>query len=69
MAKYFIDPLTLGIREFDENIHPLENYKFYAWTGLGDRGKLNGYINQGELENLAGLALIIKTYTHENPCD
>ncbi len=69
MANYYINPIASGLREFDENTHPLENYKYFAWTGLQDYGKLNGYITQTELSNLANLSQIITNDTHTNPCD
>ena len=69
MAQYFIDPIASGLREFDENTHPLENYKYFAWEGLKNRGIFNEYITQAELTNLANLAQIVTNDTHTNPCD
>ncbi len=69
MANYYINPIASGLREFDENTHPLDNYKDYAWTGLSDYGKLNGYITSTELSRLANLSKIVKNDTHTNPCD
>jgi len=69
MANYYIKPIASGLREFDENTHPLKNYKYFAWTGLQNYGKLNGYITQAELNDLAVLSQIVNNDTHTNPCD
>ncbi|MBN4048447.1 hypothetical protein JYU17_00575, partial [Flavobacteriaceae bacterium AH-315-O20] len=69
MSNYFINPIASGLREFDDNTHPLENYKFYAWEGLQDYGKRNGFITQTELSNLAQLSKTVRDDIHTNPCD
>jgi hypothetical protein len=69
MSNYFINPIASGLREFDDNTHLLENYKFYAWHGLHDYGKRNGFITSSELINLAELSETVRDDTHTNPCD
>jgi len=69
MSCYFINPIASGLREFDENTHPLENYKFYAWTGLQEYGIRNDFITHSELQNLSELSKTIRDDTHTNPCD
>lgn len=69
MANYFINPIASGLRQFDQNTHLLDNYKYFAWTGLQDYGKNAGYITSSELTSLANLSQIVINDSHVNPCD
>lgn len=69
MANYFINPIASGLRQFDQNTHPQDNYKYFAWTGLQDYGKNAGYITSSELTSLANLSQIVINDSHGNPCD
>ncbi|WP_117879961.1 hypothetical protein [Aureibaculum luteum] len=69
MAKFYVNPIASGLREFDENTHPLDNYKYWAWTGLHDYGVLMDYFTPEEDLRFANLSKIVKNDTHTNPCD
>lgn len=44
MANYFINPIAEGLREYDNNSNNVENYKFFAWTGLEYYGKTPNFL-------------------------
>ena len=69
MALYRINNIAQGLRQFDNNSHPLANYKYFAWTGLETYGTTAQIITNSELNNLASLSAIVKTDNHSNPCD
>jgi hypothetical protein len=69
MALHQINNIAQGLRQFDQNTHPLENYKYFAWTGLEYYGEQNKYITEAELSALAHLTTIVNTDNHINPCD
>lgn len=69
MSNYYINPIAQGLREFDSNMYPIDNYKFYAWEGLEDYGKQAGDITQQELDVLSSLRLSVINDNHVNQCD
>ncbi|PQV48463.1 hypothetical protein CLV33_105323 [Jejuia pallidilutea] len=70
MAFRFIDPIASGLREFDENSYPLDNYKHYVWSdGLDEYGLDAGYITDNELTRLSILSKIVRDDNHKNTCD
>ncbi|GAB1858719.1 hypothetical protein MHTCC0001_35590 [Flavobacteriaceae bacterium MHTCC 0001] len=69
MAFRYITPIANGLREFDDNTHPLDNYKYLAAQGLLFYVKQNGYIKKDELNRLNQLSKTITNDTHKNPCD
>ena len=34
MAIYYINPISIALRTFDNNSYPLDYYKSFAWDGL-----------------------------------
>lgn len=69
MASKYITPIAIGLREFDENSNPLDNYKYFAWQGLLYYVKQNGYISENEINRLSNLKKTITKDNHKNPCD
>ena len=69
IAQYLINPIAMGLQEFDSYSHPLNNYKFPAWSGLNDFGLSANYINQSELDELANLYSNVLNDNNEPPCN
>jgi hypothetical protein len=69
MAFYHINQIAQGLREYDNNSHPVDNYKFFSWKGLEDESMQNGYITQNDLNNFASLTTLIHNDEYSSPCD
>lgn len=69
MAQYLIDPIAIGLREFDSFAQSLDSYKFLAWSGLDSFGLSANYITQNELDNLAVQYQNVFNDNNEPPCN
>lgn len=69
MAYFLINPIATGVREFDNNSHNIDNYKYFAWGGLEKFGKKGGYITQEELDDLQELSEIVLSDNNFSPCN
>ncbi|MEJ4089060.1 hypothetical protein [Galbibacter orientalis] len=69
MSAYYINPLAKGLKEYDKNMHPIDNYKYFAWNGLDKYGKDAKYITKDELTRLANLSVIINSDSYSSNCD
>lgn len=69
MSAYYINPLAKGLREYDKNIHHIDNYKHFAWYGLDTYGKDAKYITKDELTRLANLSVIVNSDSYSSNCD
>ncbi|MCH4821769.1 hypothetical protein ML462_01170 [Gramella lutea] len=69
MSRHMIDPIAYSVREYDKNLHNIENYLFFAWQGLEEYGKSSGQITQQELNDLAWLSNAVTHDSYNSPCD
>lgn len=65
ISQYLINPIAMGLQEFDSFSQPLNNYEFPAWSGLNDFGLSANYINHSELNKLAN----VLNDNNEPPCN
>lgn len=57
------------MRNFDNNFHPIDNYKFYGWEGLIEMGELMMLITPQEFANYRTLANVTNADNNQNSCD
>lgn len=69
MSEHYITPIAEGLREFDKNLHDIENYKYFAWQGLESYGKQAKLITNAELYDLAQLTEVVLNDSYNSPCD
>jgi hypothetical protein len=69
MARYLIDNIASGLREFDNNAQPLLNYKGFAWEGLEDVGINASYITAANFQAFVALKSTVENDNNENNCD
>lgn len=69
ISQYLINPIAMGLQEFDSFSQPLNNYEFPAWSGLNDFGLSANYINHSELNELANLYTNVLNDNNEPPCN
>lgn len=69
MAKYYINNIAKGLREFDNYSQELIYYKGFAWYGLENEGINAGYVTQQEINEFINLKTLIYNDSHQNNCD
>jgi hypothetical protein len=69
MVERFVNPITSGVRNFDNNAQSIENYKYFGWSGLEEMGVLAGLITNQEFSRLQTLANLPKNDNNQNLCD
>jgi hypothetical protein len=69
MSEFFIDNIASGLREFDNEAQPLENYLGFTWEGLENFGVQKGSITQQEFDNYVSQTSTVNNDSHINNCD
>ncbi|MCM4157890.1 hypothetical protein [Gramella sp. AN32] len=68
MANRFINPISIGLWEYDKKSQNSINYKGFAWQGLEDWG-VPAYISQTELDELKALTNIVTHDSYSSDCN
>ncbi|AIZ42374.1 hypothetical protein [Cellulophaga baltica] len=69
MAESYIVYIAAGLRKFDNNTHPVENYMSYAWRGLEEAGIRANILTKDQRDKNYRLSAVISTDSNKNPCD